>query len=178
MNRELEFIFNRRSIRKYQAKKVDVSLLNDLLEAAMAAPSAVARDPWHFLVLTERNILDQVANLLPHGRMLRQAPAAFIVCGDINQAHDRQLSYLLQDLAAATENILLAATRLGLGSCWLGIHPRPERIADIRELFQLPSQIIPMCGIALGWPAEDAHPRSRFNKERVHWQTWQRGSQP
>lgn len=172
MNPELDFIFSRRSIRRYQPKAVDVALLNDLLAAGMAAPSAVGRDPWHFLVLTERRILDEVAALLPHGRMLRQAAAAFLVCGDITRAHDRQESYLLQDLAAATENILLAATRLGLGSCWLGIHPRPERIAGICELFSLPAGIVPMCGIALGWPAEQLQPRTRFNEERVHWQAW------
>lgn len=79
---------------------------------------------------------------------------------------------MLQDLSAAVENILLAATALGLGSCWLGMHPRPERMAGIRSLFSLPENIIPMCGIALGWPAENPEPRTRFNPERVHLEKW------
>lgn len=117
-------------------------------------------------------MLDNIAKILPHGGMLRQAPAAVIVCGDISKAHANEVSYMLQDLSAAVENLLLAATALGLGSCWLGVHPRPERIEGIRSLFTLPENIIPMCGIALGWPAEKPAPRTRFNPERVHLEKW------
>ena len=172
MNPSLHFIFNRRSIRKYESREIPGALFNDLFEAAMAAPSAVAKDPWHFLLVRDRKKLDQIVKLLPHGQMLRQAPAAVLVCGDINRAHANELSYMLQDLSAAVENLLLAATALGLGSCWLGIHPRPERIDGIRSLFSLSDNIIPMCGIALGWPAENPAPRTRFNPERVHLEKW------
>ena len=172
MNQALQFIFSRRSIRKFQDKGVPEAMITDLLEAAMAAPSAVARDPWHFIVVRERATLDRLADILPHGKMLRQAPAAFIVCGDISKAHDQKESYLLQDLSAAAENILLAANVLGLGGCWLGVHPRPERIDGIRELFRLPATIIPMCGIALGWPAEKPPPRTRYKGENVHHERW------
>ena len=172
MNPSLNFIFKRRSIRKYEKKEIPAEMLNDLFEAAMAAPSAVARDPWHFLLIRERKTLDDIVKILPHGQMLRQAPAAVIVCGDINKAHANELSYLLQDLSAAVENLLLAATALGLGSCWLGMHPRLERIDGIRSLFALPENIIPMCGIALGWPAEKPESRTRFNPDRVHLEKW------
>ncbi len=172
MNPSLHFIFNRRSIRKYESREIPAALFNDLFEAAMAAPSAVAKDPWHFLLVQDRKKIDQIVKLLPNGQMLRQAPAAVIVCGDINKAHGNEVSYMLQDLSAAVENLLLAATALGLGSCWLGIHPRPDRIDGIRSLFLLPDNIIPMCGIALGWPAEKPGPRSRFNPERVHLEKW------
>lgn len=172
MNPALHFIFKRRSVRNYEKKEIPDDMLNDLLEAAMAAPSAVARDPWHFLLIRERKMLDNIAKILPHGGMLRQAPAAVIVCGDISKAHANEVSYMLQDLSAAVENLLLAATALGLGSCWLGVHPRPERIEGIRSLFTLPENIIPMCGIALGWPAEKPAPRTRFNPERVHLEKW------
>jgi len=172
MNQTLHFIFSRRSVRKFENKEIPAGMFTDLLEAAMAAPSAVAKDPWHFLLVRDRNTLDKIVKILPNGQMLRQAPAAVVVCGDINKANCNEVSYMLQDLSAAVENILLAATALGLGSCWLGMHPRPDRVAGIRSLFSLPENIIPMCGIALGWPAENPEPRTRFNPERVHFEKW------
>ena len=172
MNPSLDLIFTRRSIRKYETREIPDSMITDLLQAAMAAPSAVARDPWHFLVVRQRETIDRIVKILPHGQMLRQAPCAFVVLGDITRAHGGELSYMLQDLSAAVENILLAATALGLGSCWLGMHPRPDRIEGIRRLFSLPEDIVPMCGIALGWPAEKQPARTRFNPERVHLEQW------
>jgi nitroreductase len=172
MNTKLEVIFSRRSVRKFQNKPVGDEMVNDLLEAAMAAPSAVAKDPWHFIVLRRRETIDRIAEILPHGKMLNQAPAAIIVCGDLDRAHSGELSYLLQDLSASVENLLLAANILGLGACWLGVHPREERQAGIREMFGLPETIIPMCGIALGWPAEKPETRTRFNPEKVHLEKW------
>jgi nitroreductase len=172
MNRKLDFIFTRRSVRQYLDREVGDDMIQDLLEAGMAAPSAVARDPWHFIVLRKRETLNALADVLPHGRMLRQAAAAFVVCGDVNQAHDQQESYMLQDLSAAVENILLAANVLGLGTCWLGVHPRQERIADIRKLFDLPDNITPMCGISIGWPKDPPPARTRFNPDKVHWEEW------
>ncbi|MBW2502571.1 MAG: nitroreductase family protein [Deltaproteobacteria bacterium] len=172
MNPSLDFIFRRRSIRKYETRDIPDSMITDLLEAAMAAPSAVAKDPWHFLVVRQRKTLDKIVEVLPNGQMLRQAPVAIVACGDINRANIKELSYLLQDVSAAVENILLAATALGLGSCWLGMHPRPDRLEGIRGLFSLPDNIIPVCGIALGWPAEEQPARTRFNPERVHLEKW------
>ena len=147
-------------------------MITDLMESAMAAPSAVAKDPWHFIVIRNKSTLQQIADVLPHGQMLRQAAAGIIVAGDINLAHDQLESYMLQDLSAAVENILLAATALGLGSCWLGVHPRAERMADIKKLFTLPDNIVPMCGIALGWPTDQPPPRTRFKEDRVHLEKW------
>ena len=172
MNPKLAFIFNRRSVRKFEEREVPAEMLQDLLEAGMAAPSAVAKDPWHFIILRDKAKLNRLADLLPHGQMLRHAGAAFVVCGDIRLAHDQQESYLLQDLSAATENILLAANSLGLGTCWLGVHPRPERMEGIKKLFRLPDNIIPMCGIAIGWPKEPPPARTRFNPDRVHQGEW------
>jgi len=172
MNPKLQFIYSRRSVRKYQDIEISSEIMDDLLQAAMAAPSAVAKDPWHFIVIRKREMLNRIADILPHGQMLRHAAAAIIVCGDINRAHDQKESYMLQDLSAATENILLAATALGLGSCWLGVHPRRERTEGLRNLFNLPDGIIPMCSIALGWPAEKPPARTRYNPEHVHLEKW------
>jgi nitroreductase len=172
MNPKLNCIFSRRSIRKYLDKAVPKEMLDDLLQAAMAAPSAVAKDPWHFIVVQDRETLNKIADILPSGKMLRQATAAFIVCGDINKANIQAESYLLQDLSAAAENILIAANILELGTCWLGIHPREDRLSGIRQLFELPDNIIPMCGIAIGWPAEKPEARTRYRNERVHIEKW------
>ena len=108
MNPTLHFIFSRRSVRKFENKKIPAGMFNDLLEAAMAAPSAVAKDPWHFLLVRDRETLDKIVKILPNGQMLRQAPAAVVVCGDINKANCNEVSYMLQDLSAAVENLLLA----------------------------------------------------------------------
>lgn len=172
MNPTLQFIYNRRSIRKYDNRDIPAEMFHDLFEAAMAAPSAVAKDPWHFLLIRDRITLDGLLKILPNGQMLRQSPAAIIACGDIDKAHANEVSYMLQDLSAAVENLLLAATALGLGSCWLGMHPRQDRIDGIRKMFSLPENIIPMCGIALGWPAEKPAPRTRFNPDRIHLDKW------
>jgi len=172
MNSKLDFIFSRRSIRKYQDQAVSEAMITDLLEAAMAAPSAVAKDPWHFIVVRNRETLGKMAEIMPHNKMLHQAPVAIIVCGDLTKAHLQMESYMLQDLSAAVENILLGAKALGLGSCWLGVHPREDRQAGIRQLFALPEQIIPMCGIAIGWPAEEPAARTRYQAERVHQEKW------
>ena len=134
MNPKLDPIFARRSVRTFGNQPVEDGQIRDLLEAAMAAPSAVAKDPWHFHVIREQTERERLADALPSGQMLRQAPVAIIVVGDLELAHDNLLSYMIQDCSAAIENLLLAASILGLGACWLGVHPREDRVAALREL--------------------------------------------
>ena len=172
MNPKLEFIFARRSVRRYQERPIPEETVRDLLEAAMAAPSAVARDPWRFIVVRNRERLQQLAEILPHGKMLRGAAAGIVVCGDIERAHDGRESYMLQDCSAAVENLLLAAAALGIGSCWLGVHPRAERMEGIRALFSLPDNVIPVAGISLGWPAQSPPARTRYDEGFVHYEEW------
>lgn len=172
MNPRLEGIFRRRSIRAYQARDVDDAVVRDLLEAAMAAPSAVCCDPWRFVVVREREMLNEIAARLPSGGTLTQAPVGLVVCGDLSAAHDRQLSFLLQDCSAAIENLLVAASMLGLGACWLGVHPREDRIRHLSGVLGLPPQVIPVAAVALGWPAEQKPPRTRFDEAKVHHDRW------
>lgn len=172
MNPKLSDLFSRRSIRAYQPQEVADDLIRDLLEAAMAAPSAVAKDPWAFVVVRNRDMLAKIAAGLPNGGMLRDAALGIVVCGDLQRAHDGQLSYLLQDCSAAIENLLLAASILGLGACWLGVHPREERAKHIRSLLGIPDSVIPVSAIAIGWPAESPAPRTRYRDAAVHQESW------
>lgn len=169
---QLSLIFSRRSVRVFAPGGIDDAAVRTLLEAAMAAPSAVAKDPWRFVVIRNPATLRALAAVLPNGQMLETAALGIVVCGDVNVAHDRQLSYLLQDCSAATENLLLAAHGLGLGACWLGIHPRDERIRSVSQILGLPPQVLPIAGIALGRPGETKEPRTRYEETYVHWERW------
>ncbi|NOY82446.1 MAG: nitroreductase family protein [Kiritimatiellaeota bacterium] len=173
MNDDLNFIFARRSVRRYrEGEDVSEELVRDLLEAAMAAPSANCTDPWHFVVVRDRDKLNRIAAALPYGKMLTSAPLGVVVCGDLERAHAGELSYLLQDCSAAIQNLLLAAHALGLGACWLGVHPREDRIEALRTLFCLPSHILPVSAVAVGWPAEIKEARTRYRDEAVHRDVW------
>jgi nitroreductase len=165
-------ILGRRSVRVYRPGPITDAMLRSLLEAAMAAPSAVAKDPWRFVLVRQRARLQEMAEVLPNGKMLADASVGVVVCGDLNAAHDHQLSYLLQDCSAAIENLLLAAHVSGLGACWLGVHPREDRIRKISQLLALPPEIIPVSVIALGWPGESKEARTRYNPASVHHEHW------
>lgn len=168
----LRLILGRRSVRAFVPGEISDAQVLQLLQAAMAAPSAVARDPWRFVVIRRQPTMDALSQLLSNGEMLKSATLAIVVCGDIEAAHDRQLSYLLQDCSAAIENLLLAAHGLGLGACWLGVHPREERILKVKALLSLPEAIVPVSCLAIGLPAETKPPRTRYQPAAVHYETW------
>ncbi len=174
MNTKLDFIFKRRSIRNYQEKEIPEDVVDDVLKAGMAAPSAVAKDPWRFIVERDSKLLESISEGLPNGKMLAKANVGLVVCGDIDVTHGNEMSYMLQDCSAAIENILLAANALGLGACWLGVHPREERIAYIRELLEIPENVIPIAVISLGYPKEEKEARTRYNNDYIHYGKWQK----
>ena len=164
---KLNFIFKRRSIRKYTSQPIDDETIELLLKAAMAAPSACAKDPWRFIIIRSDDLKQNVVDALPNGKMMADAPVGIVVLGDINEAHGNELSYMLQDCSAAIQNLLLAASELGLGTVWLGVHPREERINHIKKVFNLPDNIIPISCIAVGYPAERKDARTRYNPSYV-----------
>lgn len=167
-----ETILGRRSIRSYKPGQVGETVLTHLLEAAMAAPSAVAKDPWRFVVVQNPGKLKELAAVLNGGEMLLQAGTAIAVCGDTEAAHDKQLSYLLQDCSAAIENLLLYAHANGLGACWLGVHPRQARITALKKILSLPVTILPVACVAVGFPGERKERRTRYNPAYVHRESW------
>jgi nitroreductase len=169
---KLDFIFGRRSIRVYSPGDIDHSTITSLLEAAMAAPSAMTKDPWRFVVVRKHQTLSKLAAALAGGKMLATASAGIVVCGDMDTVFDRQLSFLLQDCSAAIENLLLAAHALGLGACWVGVHPIDEAVQGVRRLLSLPAAVVPIAVIALGYRGEQLAPRTRFNQDYVHLEKW------
>jgi nitroreductase len=171
-NSAISLFLSRRSIRKYHDKDIPSDIVEALLKAAMSAPSARATDPWRFIIVKEASTRAEIAKGLPNGAMLEQAPLGIVICGEIAKACDSQISYMLQDCSAAIENILLAAHALGLGACWLGVHPKEERMAHIVKTLNLPQGIIPVSCIAIGYPAESKEARTRYNTEFVHYEKW------
>jgi len=165
----MEIILTRRSIRKYTEQPVSDEVLKELLEAAMCAPSAGNRQPWCFVVINDRKILDDIPNYHPYAQMLKEAPAAILVCCD----SDLQMGdYGVQDCSAATQNILLAAHAKGLGAVWLGVYPTEVRVTDIKRLLNLPENIIPISLISVGYPAEQKSPPDHYRADRVHYNHW------
>lgn len=166
----LDAILSRRSIRRYTGEPVGAQTVTRLLEAAMAAPSAGNQQPWHFIVVEDHDVLGGVPSIHPHAAMVPSAAVAIIVCADTTS--DRYPNYWIQDCAAATENILIAARSLGLGAVWLGIHPREERVAAFRRMFAIPGHVTPLSMISLGRPAEEKPPANRYDASRVRYDRW------
>lgn len=166
----LDTILGRRSIRKYTNQPVSEQLIKEILEAGMQAPSARNEQPWHFIVIDDRKIINKIPEFHPYADMLKEAPLAIIVCGDVNLTVDE--GYAVIDCSSATENILLAIHAKGLGGVWLGIYPRKERIAGIRELLSLPDHILPVSLISLGYPAEQKPFENRYDELKIHHNKW------
>ena len=164
----LDTIFARRSIRQYKPGAVSDADLRKLLEAAMAAPSASNRKPWHFVVVSDPASLSTLAEALPFGKMLPQAALAIVVCGDpqISERH------WVQDCSAATENLLLAVTSLGLGAVWLGVEPNPERRAAVAQALGIPDSMGILNVISIGHPGEEKESRTQYDEARVHRNRW------
>lgn len=166
----MEAILTRRSIRKYTKQDVPDSLIREILEAAMCAPSAGNQQPWHFVVIRDRKILDEIPKVHPHSYMIKEAPVAILVCGDLSL--ESRKGFWVQDCSAATENLLLAAHAKGLGAVWLGVYPREDRVNGIRRLLNIPEHVIPFSLIPIGYPAEKSFKIDRYDASRVHYDRW------
>jgi nitroreductase len=168
----LEHIFRRRSIRQYTTQEVERETLVQLLQAAMAAPTAANSQPWEFVVVTDRDILGKLQSRLRFGPY--NAPAAIVVCGNLRIANNSAAKHFwVQDCSAATENILVAAAGLGLGAVWIGVYPLPSVIQPVVEVVNLPEGVTPLCVIYVGYPAEEKPARTQYDEHRVHWQQYE-----
>lgn len=159
-------ILARRSIRAFTSEPVTEEQITRLLEAAMAAPSGRNSKPWHFVAVTQREMLNRLV-FKSAADMLAQATLCICVCGEPAASE-----FWVQDCSAATENILLAATGMGLGSVWIGVHPNPNQEQAVRDILGIPGHITPLNLIAIGHPAEQRPARTQYDESRVHRERW------
>ena len=174
MNNDLiQIIMTRTSIRAFQDKPVSDETVEVLLKAAMAAPSAKNSQPWSFVVIRDRALLEKLGDSLPNAKMTATAPVAVVICGVLEKALPGEArEYWIQDAAAATENFLLAVHALGLGAVWTGVHPISERIRILKDALHLPDGIEPFCLIPFGYPAVPASVKDKWDPSIVHQDTW------
>ena len=166
----MDAILKRRSIRKYTSAKISDEIIESLLGAAMAAPSAGNEQPWDFIVLRDRETMKKISKIHPYASMLLSADVAIVVCGD--ESRELYKGFWVQDCSACTENILIAAEDMGLGAVWLGIYPVEDRVNGVKEFLNLPEDVYPLSIIPIGYPDEEKDHCNRFDKSRVHYNKW------
>lgn len=165
-----EALMTRRSIRQFTSDPVSEAAILKVLEAAMMAPSAGNAQPWHFVLVTDRGLLDKIAEIHPYAGMSRDAAAGILICGDLRC--ERYPGNWPADCSAATQNILLALHGLGLGGVWTGIWPGEELMQNFRELLGLPDEAMPLAFVPFGWPASVPPTPARYQPDRVHLNGW------
>lgn len=163
-----EVLLKRRSVRKFTDEPVSEEMIQELLHAAMSGPSACNKKPWQFYVVTNKEKLKELKGASLFTKM--NATLAMVVCGDLSKALPKKMAeYWIQDCSAATENILLRVTDLGLGAVWCGIHPQELAENRVRRMLNLPEKQIPLNVIFIGHPAEEPAARDQYDEERVHF---------
>jgi nitroreductase len=165
-----EAIFTRRSIRRYSNRQIKKEQVDKILRAGMYAPSAVNKQPWHFIVFKDTASKLKIMEVNKNSAMLAEAETAILICFDERLQHDD--GYGVIDCSSATLNMLLAAHALGLGACWVGIYPRMNRVEALTKIFDVPKHIMPFAVIALGYPLEKKETGERFKPERIHYEKW------
>ncbi len=167
----LEAIHTRRSIRKYEeGRDISEEQVRTLLAAAMTAPSAGNAQPWHFVVVRDPAIRERLSRTHPYVGMAATAPVVVVVCAE--PALEKYPGYWVQDCSAATQNLLLAACDLGLGTVWTGLYPMEERCKAVAEILNLPQGVIPLSLVPVGHPVQEFKHQDRYKEERVHRETW------
>lgn len=166
----LKCILTRRSIREFTEKEIDDRDLITIIKCAMYAPSAGNQMPWHFIIIKDKNCMKKIMEFHPHSSMLESAKVAIAVVADTSL--EKYKGYWVQDCSAAVQNLLLSSHALGLGSVWLGIYPREERIKGLSFLLNLPENVIPLAVVAIGYPGRKIEQPDRFQQDRIHFEKW------
>ena len=179
----LDVIMARTSIRSFTGEPVAKEQLETLLKAGMAAPTAMNVQPWRFVVVTDKDKIASVFGAGPRSEMFTTAGAVIVVCGQTTfmmkpfgqpdaPATEQPNIFWYEDCSAAAENILLAATAQGLGAVWTAGYPAEERIAPIAAALGIPADVVPLCIIPVGIPAETPAPKDKWKPENIHWEQW------
>ena len=164
----IENIMTRTSIRQFKEQPVEQEKVDIMLKAAMAAPTAVNLQPWHFIVITDKKAIGLLS-----GNQPTNAPLLIAVCGNTDKTTMENGNTLpdfwVQDVSAATENLLLAAHALGLGAVWTGVYPVMERTAEVANVLNCPPNIIPLAVVRIGYPDESPKPKDKFKEENISY---------
>ena len=172
-NEAIQNIMTRVSVRDFTGEKISEAQLDTLLRAAMAAPSAINKQPWAFIVVTDDAKIAALGEALPYSRCSNKPAVAIIPCGDLSKAIEGEMAnFWINDVSAATENLLLAAHAMGLGAVWTGLHPDMNRAKMVQEMLGLPEHIIPLCVVPVGVPAEQPEIKDKFKPENIHYNEW------
>jgi len=172
-NKAIQNIMTRVSVREFTGEKISQEQLDTLLRAAMAAPSAINKQPWAFIVVTEEEKIAALGKALPYSRCSNKPAVAIIPCGDLSKAIPGEMAnFWINDVSAATENLLLAAHAMGLGAVWTGLHPDINRAKMVQEMLGLPEHIIPLCVVPVGVPAEKPEIKDKYVPENIHYNAW------
>ncbi|OPY09116.1 MAG: FMN reductase (NADPH) [Syntrophaceae bacterium PtaB.Bin038] len=173
MNDTLKTIFARKSVRSYRTEAVSDEKLQMLVRAGMAAPTAVDKRPWEFVVVTDRAVLKRLADALPYAKMAERAAAAIVVGGDVRrQWGGMESDYWIMDCSAATQNILLAAESMGLGAVWTAVYPEDSRVRAVRQILGIPPHVVPLNVIPVGVPSGREKPKDKYDPKQIHWNKW------
>jgi nitroreductase len=172
-----ETVFHRASVRSFDHERIPETW-DQLLRAAMAAPTAVNRQPWEFVVIEDRSTLDALAESLPYAKMAKQAPGAVLVCAVPARANQQKAEYAVLDASAACENLLLAADALGLGAVWTAVYPQADRQAIVRQILGVPENAIPLAFVPIGYPKVEERPKDKFRPELIHRERWHERERP
>ena len=172
-NDMLKIIHQRKSVRNYTDRPVSKEKLLTIVKAGMAAPTAMNKQPWTFIMTTEKEILAELSSVLAYGKMIKNAGATITVCGVPSEALPGEANRMwVQDCSAATENILLAAEALGLGAVWVGIYPIQENINKVRKVLKMSGDVVPLAVVSIGYPKGTEKPKDKYKPTKVHWQKW------
>ena len=167
INPTIDCIMSRKSVRKFDSRTVSAETIETILKAGMAAPSAMNKQPWKFVVVQDKQMLKTIADSMPNIRTAT-APMAIIVCGDMSKTLDGVArEFWVQDCSAATQNILLATHSMGLGAVWNGLYPDLPRCKFISNLLQMDNRYIPLCVVPIGYPAENPEVKNKWKPENV-----------
>ena len=166
----MKSILTRRSIRKYTDEKISEDQINKILKAAMYAPSAFNNQPWQYIVIDKRELLDEILKAIPHAEMLKETTLAILICGDKNLEENTNLIAL--NCAAATQNALLAIHDIGLGAVWISAFPVEDNMKALTKICKLPGNIVPVSLLSIGYPGEEVTTEERFKPERIHHNGW------
>lgn len=173
-NSTIEDIMTRTSVRSYSGKAVESEQLDTLLRAAMAAPTAGNKQPWRFVVIDNQDLLDSISSNFDSMKMAQNASVAVVMCGDVTATFEGEgQDYWIEDVSAASENLLLAAHAIGLGAVWCGIYPLTERVNKFSDMLNLPENIIPMACICIGYPSGETTPKDKWKPEYIHYNSWE-----